>query len=378
MAKYVRLKEESNYPFKMVDILKAAVELKGSDLHIVPGAKPAVRILGDIHLIENMPILYPNDIQKLIYSTLNDVQIEDFEVKLEMDYSYSIPGVSLFRGNIMIQRGTIAACFRPIPFGIPDFNKLGLPESVKEFCNLNRGLVLVTGPTGSGKSTTLAAIIDMMNKTRRLNIITMEDPIEFLHTHKKSIIKQREVGNDTHSFANALRHVLRHDPDVILIGEMRDPDSISIALTAAETGHIVFSTLHTQTAPLTISRIVDVFDGSQKAQVRQQLANSLRGILTQQLLPRADGKGMIPAVELLRDTPAIKNMIREKKEHMIYSAMMTGQAYGMQTMDQALSDLFNRDLITRDEAYIRCIDKTEVMRLMKKDTNAQALKSRRW
>lgn len=270
----------------------------------------------------------------------------------------------------MLQRGTYAAAFRVVPYIIPEFDELGLIPEIKELCNLSRGLVLVTGPTGSGKSTTLAALIDILNKTRCLNIITIEDPIEFLHKHKKSTIRQREVGIDTHSFVKALRHVLRHDPDVIMIGEMRDLESVRIALTAAETGHLVFSTLHTQTAPLTISRIVDIFSDEKKDQVRQQLANSLQAVISQQLISTIDGSSRVAAVEDMVDTSAIRNLIREGKEHQLYNAIQTGHTHGMQTMDQALIKLFNQGKISKNSVREYCIDKQEVNRLMNQSTKS--------
>jgi len=299
-------------------------------------------------------------------SLIDPVHRQAFEQQWELDISYAIPGVARFRGNIMRQRGSLAAVFRAVPFEVPKLEDLGLPEKVRDLCYLSRGLVLVTGPTGSGKSTTLAAMIDMINRERNLNIVTVEDPIEFLHRHKRSVVKQREVGLDTHSFAAALRHVLRHDPDVILIGEMRDMESISIALTAAETGHLVLSTLHTQTAPLTINRIIDVFQEHSREQIRQQLANNLRGVLSQQLMPTTDGKGRVAAVELMLDTPAIRNMIREGKEHQIYSTIQTGRALGMQTMDQALAELYASGKVSRKEVFERCVDKKEMERLVQR------------
>jgi twitching motility protein PilT len=285
---------------------------------------------------------------------------------LELDFSYSIPKVARFRGNVMFQRGTPAMALRIVPFEIPDLERLGVLPGVRDLCFLPRGLVLVTGPTGSGKSTTLAAMIDIINRERSLNIVTVEDPIEFLHSHKKASVKQREVGIDTRSFANALRHVLRHDPDVILIGEMRDLESIGIALTAAETGHLVFSTLHTQTAPLTINRIVDVFAEHQRDQIRQQLTGSLQAVLSQQLIPNISGDGRVMAMEFLKATNAVRTMIREGKEHQLYSVMQASHATGMRTMDQSLAELCSAGKITRDEALEKCIDKTELERLLQR------------
>ncbi|HHY60738.1 MAG TPA: type IV pilus twitching motility protein PilT [Clostridia bacterium] len=345
------------------ELLKASAERKASDLHLAVGIPPMARVRGELVPLD-FPSLTPDSIKEVLEPILRPPYDQYFEENLELDISYAIPGVARFRANVMKQRGTLAAVFRVVPFEIPDIDKLGLPPQVKDLCYLPRGLVLVTGPTGSGKSTTLAAMVDLINRERRVNIVTVEDPIEFLHRHKKSIVKQREVGLDTHSFANALRHVLRHDPDVILIGEMRDLESISIALTAAETGHLVLSTLHTQTAPLTISRIVDVFQDHRREQVRQQLANSLKGIISQQLLPAADGEGRVLAVEFLVDTPAVRNLIREGKEHQLYNVMQTNRAVGMQTMDQALADLYIAGKITREAAMEHCIDRVELERLM--------------
>ncbi len=347
----------------MTDLLKLTVERKASDLHLVAGFKPAIRINGEIHETE-FPVLSPEDVESLVFSIITQEQKEYLEREWELDFSYAINGVARFRGNVMKQRGSWAAVFRAVPFTMPNFDDLGLPSEIKKLCDLSRGLVLVTGPTGSGKSTTLAAMIDMINKTRAMNVVTVEDPIEFLHKHDKSIIRQREIGMDTHSFAAALRHVLRHDPDVILIGEMRDLDSISIALTAAETGHLVFSTLHTQTAPLTISRIVDVFPSDRRVQVRQQLAGSLKAVISQQLLPTIDGSGRAVAVEYMTDTPAVRSLIREGKDHQLYSAIQTGHALGMQTMDSALVKLCQNGRISKEIAIEYCIDPSEVQRML--------------
>jgi twitching motility protein PilT len=344
-------------------LLSEAVEKKGSDLHLVPGTSPHIRINGEL-IAQDYRALNGDDIERLIYSVISPEEIKKFDSDLELDFSYSIEGLARFRGNIMRQRGTIAAVFRVVPYEIPDIDTLGLPSQVKELCNLTRGLILVTGPTGSGKSTTLAAMIDLINRTRSSNIITVEDPIEFLHKHKKSSIRQREIDIDTHSFGNALRHILRHDPDVILIGEMRDIDSISIALTAAETGHLVLSTLHTQTAPLTISRIIDVFDSGKKDQIRQQLANTLRAVVSQQLIPTFDGKSRAVAVEYMVDTPGVKNLIREGKEHQLYSAIQTGQSAGMQTMDFSLVNLFFRNMISKESALEYAIERKEMLRMI--------------
>ena len=356
-------KQRDIYPVSTDQLLRVTVEQGGSDLHLTVGVPPLARINGELTKL-NFPILYPEGIEALLHSILDQKQMQRLQEQWELDFSYSVSGVARFRGNIMFQRNSMSAVFRVVPFEIPDFDKLGLPPAVRSICELTRGLVLVTGPTGSGKSTTLAALINIINRERCENIVTVEDPIEFLHKHIKSTIRQRKVGTDTHSFADALRHVLRQDPDVILIGEMRDLESIGIALTAAETGHLVFSTLHTQTAPLTVSRIVDVFQDHRREQVRQQLANSLRAVVCQQLIPTSDGKGRVAAIEYMVDSPAVRNMIREGKDHQLYSAMQTGQELGMQTLDKALFELYNNNKITREVALEYCVDRSEMERLL--------------
>ena len=300
--------------------------------------------------------------QGILFEILNDEQKKTVIDTHELDFSYAIRNCARFRGNIIFQRGTMAAVFRVIPFIIPKIEELGLPNDVERLCTLNKGLVLVTGPTGSGKSTTLAGMIDKMNRTRELNILTIEDPIEFLHNHKMSTVRQREVGTDTASFAVALRQALRHDPDVIMIGEMRDMESVSIALTAAETGHLVLSTLHTQTAPTTISRIVDIFPNEQKEQVRQQIASSLRAVISQQLIKGTDGNRLC-AVEYMTDTAAVRSLIREGKDHQLYSTISISKEAGMQTMDQALVMLFSTGKISRDNMLKYAIDTKEIQRL---------------
>ncbi len=351
------------YPIDMDSLFRMTVQRNASDLHLISGVPPHIRVDGKLIRLD-MPIISPNAIKSLLYSILSDQQKKTLEQELELDFAYSVPGVSRFRGNILYQRGTLGAAFRVVPFDIPDINSLGLPKGVKDLCSLSQGLVLVTGPTGSGKSTTLAAMLNYISSHRSLNILTLEDPIEFLHRHGKSIISQREVGSDTHSFSSALRHALRHDPDVILIGEMRDLDSIAIALTAAETGHLVLSTLHTQNAPLSINRIVDVFNNDNRAYIRQQLANSLQGIISQQLIPRIDTHGRVLAAEYMISTPAVRNMIREGKEHQLYSVIQTGNAQGMQTMDQSLAKLYMAGKISMESTLAYCIDKKEMERLL--------------
>ncbi len=356
------LNQPSSYPATLDQLLRLTVEKKGSDLHLVVGMPPCIRVDGDI-IKQEFPPMMPADVETLLMQVMKEKHKKELLENLELDISYSVPQCARFRGNVIVQRGTLAAVFRAIPFEIPTLDKLGLPADVRRLCTLPRGLILVTGPTGSGKSTTLAAMINHMNTNFEYNMVTIEDPIEFLHSHKRSIVRQRELGGDTLSFNNALRTVLRHDPDVIMIGEMRDPESISIALTAAETGHLVLSTLHTQTAPLTIARIIDSFPSEQQNQIRSQLSNTLRAVISQQLLPRIGG-GRVSAVEYMVDTPAIRNMIREGKDHQIYSTMQTAQKEGMQTMDQALLKLMREQKITRESVIENCVERAEVLRQM--------------
>ncbi len=356
------MSEEQKY--HLHQILNKCVEIGASDLHITAGIEAMARVNGDLVFMDT-PKLMPQDIKALMEPLLTNEQKEILQRDLELDFSYAVPGAARFRGNIMWQRGSMAVNFRVVAFDVPGLSDLGLPAVVGDFAHLPRGLVLVTGPTGSGKSTTLAAIIDKINRERTLNMITVENPIEFLHRHNKSIIKQREVGTDTHSFANALRHALRHDPDVILIGEMRDLESISIALTAAETGHLVFSTLHTQTATLTLNRIIDVFSEGARDQIRQQLADSLQGIIAQQLVPRLDGKGRAVASEVLLTTPAVKNLIREGKTHQLSTILQTGRNVGMHTMDHSLASLVLSGVISREVALERCVDQAELARVVR-------------
>lgn len=346
------------------ELLIKTIELGASDLHITTGISPVVRLNGELRAL-NYPKLMPNDTRELIYSIMTQEQRDVFERNWEYDFSYSIPGKGRFRVNVYFQRGSVAAAFRTIPAKIPTIEELRLPPVVHEFAMKPRGFVLVTGPTGSGKSTTLAALINIINETRSCHIITIEDPIEFLHPHKKSVINQREVGTDTRSFSNALKYALRQDPDVILIGEMRDLETIQTALTAAETGHLVFATLHTVDAPQTIDRIIDVFPPHQQQQVRVQLAGCLQGIISQQLLPTADGKGRVVACEILVATAGIRNLIREGKTHQIYTAIQTGQKYGMQTLDMALADLVKRGWITYDTALEKCQDPATLKQLIR-------------
>ncbi|WP_052426312.1 type IV pilus twitching motility protein PilT, partial [Cellulomonas carbonis] len=334
--------------------LKKMIEMGASDLHVTVGAPPNVRLDGRLQPLEGFPALVPDSVQRTLYSILTQKQREVFEANLELDFAYAVRGVARFRVNMYQQRDSLGAAFRVIPYEIKPLEALGVPPVVANFANLPRGLVLVTGPTGSGKSTTLASIIDLANRTRSDHIMTVEDPIEFLHRHKKSLINQREVGADTHSFAAALKHVLRQDPDIILVGEMRDLETISVALTAAETGHLVFATLHTQDAAQTIDRIIDVFPSHQQAQVRTQLATAIQGVVCQTLTKRADGPGRAVATEVMIATPAIRNLIREGKTHQIYSAMQAGAQMGMHTMDQHLAELVKIGRITYEQGAEKC------------------------
>ena len=336
------------------DLLVLMLERGASDLHLTAGARPTIRLHGDLRQLDEYRVLTPPVIQRLMYAALTQRQREKFEENLELDFAYSVPGRARFRVNLYRQRDSLGAAFRLIPFEIKKLEDLGVPPTVTGFAGLPRGFVLVTGPTGSGKSTTLAAIIDLANRTRRDHIMTVEDPIEFLHRHQSSIVNQREVGEDTHSFASALKHVLRQDPDMILVGEMRDLETISVALTAAETGHLVFATLHTQDAAQTIDRVIDVFPPHQQQQVRVQLAGALQGIVCQTLCKSADGRGRVVATEVLVATPAIRNLIREGKTHQIYSAMQAGSQHGMHTMDQHLAELVKRGRITYEHGLEKC------------------------
>ena len=340
-------------PLSVDALLEQAVALGASDLHLTSGVQPAVRRRGHIELLREFPELEPDLLRQLIYRITTTEQQKHLELGRQLDFAYGIRGLARFRVNTYYQRGSLAAAFRTIPTEIKSLEELGLPTSLHDLAKSPRGLVLVTGPTGSGKSTTLASIIDEINRTRTEHIITIEDPIEFLHDHKRCIVNQREIGEDATGFADALRGALRQDPDVILLGEMRDLETISTALTAAETGHLVFGTLHTQSAPSTIDRIIDVFSAEQQAQVRMQLANTLQGIVTQTLLPTADGIGRVAALEILFLDDAIRNLIRQGKIEQVYSYMQTGGRYGMQTMEQSLTELVQKKRITVSEAVGR-------------------------
>jgi twitching motility protein PilT len=342
------------------DLLTYAVANGASDLHLANQLPPAIRVDGSLRPIEGIPRLDNEQIREMVYRILVGQLRERFEADKELDTSHTILGVGRFRVNVFQQRGSIGAVMRAIPHEIPPFESLGLPDVVASLAELRRGLVLLTGPTGSGKSTTLASLVNIINRTKPLHIMTVEDPIEFLHTHNRSIVNQREVGSDTKSFSEALRHVLRQDPDVILIGEMRDTETIATALTAAETGHLVFATLHTQDAPQTIDRIIDVFPPGQQDQIRIQMAGSLEAVVTQQLILAANGQGRIPVSEVMLCTPAIRNLVRSAKTHQIYSLIQTGGAVGMQTMDQGLARAIRAGLISEAIAFDRCHDPNEL------------------
>lgn len=352
----------------LYDLLKIMVDKEASDLHITTGSPPRLRIHGRLVPLNEYPPLTPADTKALCYSILTDRQKHKFEENSELDLSFGIKGVSRFRANIFMQRGAVAGAFRSVPFNIKTFEELGLPDIVKELARKPRGLVLVTGPTGSGKTTTLTTIIDFINREREEHIITIEDPVEYLHQHKRCLVNQREVNADTASFKDALKYVLRQDPDVVLIGEMRDLETIQAALTVSETGHLTFATLHTNTAVQTINRVIDVFPPHQQEQIRVQLSFVLEGILSQQLLPNARGDGRVLALEVLIPTPAIRNLIREDKIHQIYSMMQTGQEkLGMQTMNQSLYDLYTKGQITYETALGKSPIPDELIKMIEKN-----------
>jgi twitching motility protein PilT len=353
------------------DFLGMMLEKGASDLHITTGIPPTIRVDGKLTPLpfDTMP---PQETKKLCYSILTDAQKQRFEEERELDLSFGLKGLSRFRANIYMQRGAVAGAFRTIPFRVPSFEELGIPSVTLELCKKPRGLVLVTGPTGSGKSTTLAAMIDKINNERQEHVVTIEDPIEYLHPHKKCVVNQREVGSDTDSFKKALKYILRQDPDVVLIGEMRDLETIEAALTVAETGHLVFATLHTNSAVQTINRILDVFPPYQQPQVRAQLSFVLQGILSQLLLPKSSGIGRVAAMEVLIPNAAIRNLIREEKIHQLYGQMQIGQAkFGMQTMNQSLLALYLKRDITLEEAIGRSPESEEFRQMLQGQQAAQ-------
>jgi twitching motility protein PilT len=349
--------------FDFADMLIEVMDRHASDLHLTAGSPPMIRQHGKLHALD-YPKLTPQTTREVVYSILTNDQRQRLETDWQIDLAYSIPGKARFRVNAYFQRASLSAAFRLIPSEMPSLRDLGLPAVLQDFTKKPRGFVLVTGPTGSGKSTTLAAMLDLINEHRQEHILTIEDPIEFLHRHKKCIVNQRELGADAQSFALGLKAALRQDPDVILVGEMRDLETISTALTAAETGHLVFATLHTQDTAQTVDRVVDVFPPGQQQQVRVQLSVALQGIVTQQLLPSADGQGRVAAVEVLVPTAAVRNLIREGKTHQIYSALQTGGKSGMQTMDTSLAQLVREQKITRELAEARSSTPEELRRLM--------------
>jgi twitching motility protein PilT len=351
-------------PLHIDELLESLLEMHGSDLHLAAGAKPAVRVHGELRVVDRFARLDSDRIKKLIYDILNEKQIAMFEHDLELDTAYAIPSQSRFRMNVFRQRGSIGAVLRVIPFEIPPFDGLGLPPAVRRLTDLPRGLVLVTGPTGSGKSTTLAAMLDIINRSKAVHIMSCEDPIEFLHTHQRAIVNQREVGQDTRSFASALRRVLREDPDVILVGEMRDLETIHMALTAAETGHLVFGTLHTQSAPQTVDRIIDVFPPEQQGQIRVMLATTLQAVITQQLVPGKEGTSRVVAAEVLIATPAVRNLIRDGKGYQIPTQMQAGAQFGMVTMDQSLAALVQAGRVSYEMAVERAANVEDLRDLL--------------
>ena len=363
--------QAAEFKVNLHQLLKTMIEKGASDMHITTGTPPLLRIDGSIVPLK-LPPLGPVETKQLCFSVLTEEQRAHFEKYSELDLSFGVKGLSRFRANIYMQRGAVAGAFRTIPFKILSADELGLPPIVSDFAAKPSGLILVTGPTGSGKSTTLAAIIDKINAEQRLHIITVEDPIEYLHPHKLSIVNQREVGTDTEGFKNALKYVLRQDPDVVLVGEMRDLETIEAALTISETGHLVFATLHTNSAVSTINRIIDVFPPHQQPQVRSKLSFVLQGVVSQQLLPRMGAPGRVLALEILVPNPAIRNLIREDKVHQIYSQMQVGQEkFGMQTLNQSLYTLFQRRLISSEEAMGRSLEPDELRMMMEGRTAMQ-------
>ncbi len=343
----------------LLELVKLGIEKYASDIHITVGMPPVMRISGELVTFEDI-ILNPEDTKGLISQALSNTQWNELEEKGEVDTSFSSPGVGRFRINAYKQRGSYGMALRIIPLEIPTIEDLGLPTIVKDLSNLPRGLILVTGPTGSGKSTTLASMINLINQEKKCHILTLEDPIEYLHKHNKSIVNQREIGSDSRSFSNGLRAALRQDPDVILVGEMRDLETISIALTAAETGHLVLSTLHTIGAAKTIDRIIDVFPPHQQQQVRVQFSSVIQSIISQQLLPKANGEGRVAAFEIMVANPAIRNLIREEKVHQIDTAIQTGAKFGMQTMDSSLLELYIKGMITKETALMQAVNQDNI------------------
>jgi twitching motility protein PilT len=352
--------------YSIDDLLEQMVARKASDLHISVASPPAVRVRGEMERLDDYDPLSGEDTQQLLYRILSSEQQKQLEIKRQLDFSHSVPGLARFRVNVYFQKESVGAAFRMIPDELKTLEELGIPSTLHQLAEKPRGIVLVTGPTGSGKSTTLAALIDEINRNRAEHILTIEDPIEFLHRHKRCIVNQREIGPDATTFAEALRAALRQDPDVILVGEMRDLETIGTALTAAETGHLVFGTLHTQSAPSTIDRIIDVFPPEQQEQVRIMIANSLQGVVTQALLPTADGVGRVPSLEVLLPDDAVRNLIRQGKVEQIYSVMQTNTSRGMQTMEQSLADLVQRGVVKLEDALSRSSRPAQLIGLLER------------
>jgi twitching motility protein PilT len=354
-------------------LLKAMIEKGASDLHLTTGTAPQLRVDGHLTPLKMDP-LSPQDTKQACYSILTDAQKHRFEASNELDLSFGVKGLARFRANIFVQRGAVAGAFRTIPYKILTFEELGLPSVIEKLAQKPRGLILVTGPTGSGKSTTLASIINKINTENNHHIITIEDPIEYLHPHKNCVVNQREVGADTQSFKSALRYILRQDPDVVLVGEMRDLETIEAALTVSETGHLCLATLHTNSCVQTINRVIDVFPAHQQSQIRTQLSFVLEGVVSQTLIPKATGGGRVIALEVMVPNPAIRNLIREDKIHQIYSQMQIGQdKFGMQTLNQSLGDLYQRRLITHEDAMLRSSDPDELANII---ANPNAMRGR--
>lgn len=353
-----------DFKMQMQDFFEAMADQGASDLHLTEGAAPTIRIHGEMTPLEH-PRLNSTETRQLCYSVLSEEQKKQFEEESELDFSFGVQGISRFRGNLFVQKGAVGAVFRAIPHEVPPIADLGLPRTVEDLIKLPRGLVLVTGPTGSGKSTTMASMVDQINETRAEHIMTVEDPIEFIHPHKRCVVNQREVFADTQSFGQALKHILRQDPDVVLVGELRDLETIEAALTIAETGHLVFATLHTNSAVQTINRVIDVFPAHQQSQVRAQLSLVLEAVISQTLLPRADKDGRVMACELMIPNAAIRNLIREEKVHQLYSQMQVGQdKNGMVTLSQSLLDLHSRGMISREAALLAATESEELERMM--------------
>ena len=360
---YAKSELKSVSDFHIDDVLRMAIDKKASDIHITVGLPPIIRLDGEIMPLPFHP-LNPKDARRLVYDTLTNEQLERFETKHELDFGYSVKDLARFRFNVYMQRGSVAGALRVIPTKIPAFDTLGLPHVVREMSKRTSGLILVTGPTGSGKTTTIASMIDDLNENLAAHILTIEDPVEYIHRHKRCMVNQRELHHDTYSLHDALRAVLREDPDIILVGELRDLETIEAALTLAETGHLVFGTLHTRNAPASVDRIVDVFPSDQQDQIRVLLGNTLEGIVAQQLLPKIGG-GRVASIEVMLGSSAIKNLIREGKTHQMYSIIEMSGASGMQTMDRSLSDLYRAGIVSFDECLMRAIDKDTFARMAK-------------